>query len=811
MNDDQITPVNLVTIDPVCGMSVMPDSQIRYRLDDTEYLFCSEGCRQKFDTDPQGYLSGDVQRRALENAPAGARYICPMDPEIDEDKPGTCPICGMALEVAGAPVISKKTEYICPMHPEVLEDSPGSCASCGMALEPRFVEIEEKNEELDDMNRRFKVAAILSIPLFFIAMGADMFPGLLSDNVSTSLLQAIQFLLATPVVLWCGWPFFERGWQSIKSANYNMFTLIAIGVSVAWVYSFVAWAMPGIFPASMRQPDGSVFVYFESAAIIITLVLLGQVLELKARSQTNAAIKLLLGLSPDLARIIHSDGSEEDIPLDQVKVGDVLRIRPGEKVPVDGEVIEGQSSIDESMVTGESIPVAKQSADRVIGATVNGTGSLTMRADKVGSETILSKIVAMVSEAQRSRAPIQKLADVVAGYFVPGVVLVAVLALIGWGFFGPEPRLANAIVNAVAVLIIACPCALGLATPMSIMVGTGRGALMGVLIKNAEALETMEKVDTLVVDKTGTLTEGKPVLAEIVALEEYERQRLLSLAATLEQASEHPLAEAIVNSAKNQNLPMHKIEEFDSITGQGISGKIGKDQIDFGNQQLMVANNIDVAELSDRAEALRKKGHTVMYIAINKNLSGLISVTDPIKSTSAKVISDLQREGVDVVMLTGDNHTTAAAVGQLLSIDKIYADVSPEQKSELIQKLQADGRVVAMAGDGINDAPALARAEVGIAMGSGTDVAMESADITLIKGDLTGILRARRLSSATMNNIRQNLFFAFIYNALGVPVAAGILYPFFGLLLSPMLAAAAMSCSSISVIGNALRLKKISI
>jgi len=796
-------------IDPVCGMTVSNDSEISYRHDGIDYYFCCNGCRQKFSGDPAGYLGGVAQQKAasVEAAP-GTKYICPMDPEIEEDRPGSCPICGMALEPAGTPVPATRTEYTCPMHPEIVQDHPGSCPKCGMALEPRTVEVEEKNEELIDMSRRFWIGVVLSLPVFLLAMTADLAPELLPPGLSMKTVQWIQFVLATPVVLWCGWPFFQRGWLSLKTRNLNMFTLIAIGVGVAWSYSVVALLMPGVFPPIMRHAGGTVAVYFEAAAVITTLVLLGQVLELRARSHTNAAIKLLLGLAPNSARILREDGSEEDIPLEQVVPGDILRVRPGEKIPVDGIVTDGNSAVDESMVTGESIPVEKVTGDRLIGATVNGTGSLLLRAEKVGSDTLLAQIVQMVSEAQRSRAPIQKLADVVAGYFVPAVVLVAVVTLVVWGLAGPEPRLAHAVVNAVAVLIIACPCALGLATPMSIMVGTGRGATLGVLIKNAEALEVMEKIDTLVIDKTGTLTEGRPRLVSVNPANGFDEKTVLRLAASLERASEHPLAEAIVKGAEERNTGLSATAGFESITGQGVTGLVDGRRVALGNRKMMESLGVDTAELAETADSGRAQGQTVMHVAIDGAAAGLIAVADPIKQTTAKAIADLHAEGVAIVMLTGDNEITATAVAEKLGIDRVEAEVSPNQKADIVKRLQAEGRVVGMAGDGINDAPALAQAQVGIAMGTGTDVAMESAGVTLVKGDLRGIVRARRLSRATMRNIRQNLFFAFIYNSLGVPVAAGVLYPFFGLLLSPMIAAAAMSFSSVSVISNALRLRR---
>ena len=816
-------------IDPVCGMSVSPGGPYRYTYEDVEYGFCSEHCEQKFKGNPSHYL---VTEEAVQVADHGHEeschschashevrgqdqpsgddlvYTCPMHPEIQEDHSGLCPKCGMALEAASEPVAATSTEYTCPMHPEIVQDHPGSCPKCGMALEPRTVEVEEKNEELINMSRRFWVSAVLALPVFILAMVADLIPGWLPDGLSMKSVQWIEFTLATPVVLWGGWPFFVRGWRSVVSWNLNMFTLIGLGVAVAWSYSVIALLLPGIFPPNMLHEGGTVPVYFEAAAVITALVLLGQVLELRARSKTNAAIKLLLGLAPNTARIVRADGTEEDIPLEQVMPGDILRVRPGEKVPVDGLVSEGNSSVDESMVTGEPIPIEKTVGESLIGATVNGTGSLLMRAEKVGSDTLLAQIVRMVSEAQRSRAPIQKLADIVAGYFVPAVVLIAVLTLIVWGFFGPEPRLAHAIINAVAVLIIACPCALGLATPMSIMVGTGKGATIGVLIKNAEALEIMEKVDTLVVDKTGTLTEGNPQLVSIQAGQGFEENEVLRLAASLERASEHPLAEAIVRGAEERGVQLASTNHFESITGQGVTGTIGELTIALGNLKFLEGLLIDPGDFPTQAEAGSAQGQTVMYIAIDGKAAGLIGVADPIKTSSEQAIRDLHAEGVKVVMLTGDNRTTAQSVADRLGIDRVEAEVLPDEKAEIVKKLQAEGRIVAMAGDGINDAPALAQSHVGIAMGTGTDVAMESAGVTLVKGDLRGIVRARRLSRATMRNIRQNLFFAFIYNSLGVPVAAGVLYPLFGLLLSPIIAAAAMSLSSVSVIGNALRLRR---
>ncbi len=806
--------------DPVCGMEVSSDSEYQFGFEGVEYHFCSEHCENKFEADPLQYVKEhdphegechhDAGHATTEDSVAisGAVYTCPMHPEIRQDHPGSCPKCGMALEAVDIPQAVTQTEYTCPMHPEVVQDHPGNCPKCGMALELRTLAVEEENAELIDMSRRFWISTLLAVPVFILAMIADLAPGLLPEGLSMKTVQWIEFALATPVVLWGGWPFFVRGWQSVRTWNLNMFTLIGLGVGVAWLYSVVALLFPEIFPPNMQREGGTVAVYFEAAAVITALVLLGQVLELRARSNTNAAIKMLLGLAPNTARRVNADGSEEDVPLEQVVPGDILRVRPGEKIPVDGVVTDGNSAVDESMVTGEPLPVEKKSGERLIGATVNSTGSLLMRAEKVGADTLLSQIVRMVSEAQRSRAPIQKLADVVAGYFVPAVVSVAVLTMIVWGFFGPEPRLAHAVINAVAVLIIACPCALGLATPMSIMVGTGKGASMGVLIKNAEALEILEKVDTLVVDKTGTLTEGKPRLVSVEPAEGFDQDDVLRLAASLERASEHPLAEAIVRGAEDRGMKLAAVNVFESITGQGVIGSVEGHEVVLGNRKLLESLPVAVAPLQKNAEAGRLDGQTVMYVAIDGKAAGLLGVADPIKETTAEAIRDLHGEGVKVVMLTGDNATTAQAVADKLAIDRVEAEVLPDQKAAIVKKLQAEGRIVAMAGDGINDAPALAQSHVGIAMGTGTDVAMESAGVTLVKGDLRGIVRARRLSRATMRNIRQNLFFAFIYNSLGVPVAAGVLYPFFGLLLSPIIAAAAMSFSSVSVITNALRLKR---
>ncbi len=800
--------------DPVCGMTVSPDSPHSHAYQGRLYHFCSENCRQKFQQHPEQYLQGGGVSAPPPAAEAakGQLYTCPMHPEIVQDHPGSCPKCGMALEPKGVPVATAgKVEYTCPMHPEIVQDHPGTCPKCGMALEPRTVEVEEDDSELRDMTRRFWVSTALAIPVFLSAMAAEFWPEAMAELIEPRLRQWLELILATPVVLWGGWIFYVRAVQSVINRSLNMFTLIGLGVSIAWLYSVVAVLFPDIFPRQVFNEWGVVPVYFEAAAVITALVLLGQVLELRARSQTNAAIKLLLGLAPKTARIVREDGREEDIPLDQVQVGDVLRVRPGEKIPVDGEVLEGESSVDESMVTGEPIPVTKTRGDHLIGATVNGTGTLLMRAEKVGADTLLSQIVNMVAEAQRSRAPIQRLADVVSAYFVPAVVITAIVTFIVWYAFGPEPALAHAMINAVAVLIIACPCALGLATPMSIMVGTGRGAMMGVLFKNAEALEIMRKVDTLVVDKTGTLTEGHPELMAVEAVAGMDEKRLLQLAASLERSSEHPLAAAIVRGAEKRAVELLPATDFQSITGKGVTGVVDGRRVALGNLALLQQLGIAAEALSARADELRSEGQTAMFVAIDQDAAGLIGVADPIKQTTAQAIRELHEEGIEVVMLTGDSRKTAEAVAAKLGIDRVQAEVLPDQKADVVKRLQQEGRVVAMAGDGINDAPALAQAHVGIAMGTGTDVAMESAGVTLVKGDLLGIVRARRLSRATMRNIRQNLFFAFIYNSLGVPVAAGVLYPFFGILLSPIIAAAAMSFSSVSVIFNALRLKRVKI
>jgi len=809
--------------DPVCGMMVDPATARGGSAEHAgkSYYFCNPRCAERFRAEPAKYLSPDykpagmagmgmVTLGGIKPAPAappaakpapGIRYICPMDPEVTGTKPGACPICGMALEPEMPAVPQMRTEYTCPMHPEIVRLEPGACSICGMALEPRTVTPEpERDPELASMTRRFWIGLVLTAPVLVISMAGMFLERLIPPNASVW----IQFALATPVVVWGAWPFFVRGWNSLRTRHLNMFTLIGLGIFVAFAYSVVATLAPGIFPPSFRGHGGKPDVYYEAAAAITVLVLLGQVLELRARSRTGAAIRALLDLAPKLARRLEADGAERDIPLDQVRPGDRLRVRPGEKIPVDGVVLEGASAVDESMVTGESVPVEKTAGSRLIGATVNGTGAMIMRAERVGSETLLAQIVKMVAEAQRSRAPIQRLADKVSGYFVPAVMSIAVLTFIVWGLAGPEPRMAHALVNAVAVLIIACPCALGLATPMAIMVGTGRGARAGVLVRNAEALETMEKVDTLVVDKTGTLTEGKPRLISVEALAGLSEQELLRPVASLERASEHPLAAAITAGASERGVQLVESGEFRSLTGRGVVGKVEGREVAVGNQQLFDGLGISVPS---GAEELRREGQTVMLVAIDGKPAGLVGVADPVKPSSIEAIRELRAQGIRIVMLTGDSRTTAEAVARKLGIDEFEAEVLPDKKAEVVKRLQAEGRIVAMAGDGINDAPALAQAHVGIAMGTGTDIAMESGGITLLKGDLRGVVRARRLSQAVMRNIRQNLFFAFIYNSLGVPLAAGVLYPFFGLLLSPIIAAAAMSFSSVSVISNSLRLR----
>jgi P-type Cu+ transporter len=803
--------------DPVCGMLVQPDSPHRFTYKGQDFAFCSPRCLELFQSQPERYLQpiAEVTEPVEEEktpASGGAVYTCPMHPEERQAEPGSCPQCGMALERAEPEAPLTRTEWTCPMHPEVVQDTPGSCPKCGMALEPRTVYAEEEeNPELVSMRRRFWVSLVLTIPLVAIAMGG-MAPGFMAFLESLApghVWGWVELGLATPVVLWGGWPFFVRGVQSVINRSLNMFTLIALGVSVAYIYSVIAEWFPGIFPLSFRSVTGEVAVYFEAAAFIVTLVLLGQVLELRARSQTSAAIKALLGLAPKTARRLKEDGSEEDVPLEQVQAGDRLRVRPGEKVPVDGAIVEGKSSVDESMITGEPIPVEKGVGDRVIGATINGTGSLVMQAEKVGTDTLLAQIVQMVAEAQRSRAPIQKLVDVVAAYFVPTVVAIAVATFVVWALAGPQPRMAHAIINAVAVLIIACPCALGLATPMSIMVATGKGATVGVLFKNAEAIEVMRKVDTLVVDKTGTLTEGKPKLVTINPLDGMDESTFLRLAASLERGSEHPLAAAIVKGAEERGVKLAAAKNFEYLTGKGVNGEVDGHRVALGNRRLLEELGINPGEEAAQADALRQEGQTVMFVAIDGKFAGLVGVADPIKETTPAAIERLHDDEVRIVMLTGDNRTTAQAVAKKLGIDEVIPEVLPDQKAEKVKQLQQEGRIVAMAGDGINDAPALAQAQVGIAMGTGADVAMESAGVTLVKGDLRAIVRARMLSRATLRNIKENLFFAFVYNSLGVPVAAGVLYPWFGILLSPIIAAAAMSFSSVSVVTNALRLRRV--
>ncbi len=802
-------------IDPVCGMTVEPATAAgSFAYQGTDYYFCCQGCLTKFRANPQQYLAPGAAKEtmAVPPVPPGTKYVCPMCPEVSEEKPVPCPKCGMALEPDSIQPLPTKTAYICPMHPEVVQAEPGACPTCGMALEPRTVTVEEElNPELVDMARRFWLGLGPAAVVFVLAM-SHMLPGhpiqhILSDTQSAW----VQFLLSTPVVLWAGWPFFQRGWASILHRSPNMFTLIAIGTGTAYLYSVFATLFPSLIPQSFHLETGAVPVYFEAAAVITVLVLLGQVLELRARSRTTGAIRSLLGLAPKTARLVREDGREDDVPLDQVQVGNRLRVRPGERVPVDGVVLEGATAIDESMITGESLPVEKVTGDRVTGGTINGSGGLLMQADRVGADTLLAQIVHMVAEAQRSRAPIQRTADVVAGYFVPLVVGVAILTGLVWALVGPEPRLAHALLNAVAVLIIACPCALGLATPMSIMVGTGRGAAAGVLFKKAEALETIEKVDTLVFDKTGTLTEGKPKLRVVSVLPPWSETDLLRLAASVERGSEHPVAAAIVSGAEARGVKPEPVSGFTSTTGKGVAAMVGTRRVAVGTLDLMrslnIGDNKTLATLEANAALMRQTGQTVMFVAVDGRAIGLLGVADPIKASTPEALRLLRQEGIRLVMVTGDHAVTAQAVAKELGLDEVRAGVKPDEKSRIVQELQKQGRVVAMAGDGVNDAPALAQADVGMAMGTGTDVAMENAGVTLVKGDLRGIVRAHRLSKATMRNIRQNLFFAFVYNIIGVPVAAGLLYPFFGLLLSPMLASAAMTFSSLSVISNALRLR----
>lgn len=850
--------------DPVCGMEVDPASATnRCEYEGRTYYFCCRHCLEAFRRDARRFTSeqpapqpaptgpgrialpvqhgapqaGQPPRREGEAAAEPRReaggtaasqpkgeapaephaehrpaetgpYTCPMHPEVRQAKPGACPKCGMALERLTPAAAPAQVRYTCPMHPQVISDRPGSCPICGMALEPLTVSVEEEEDpELRDMTRRFWISLVLTAPLVVIAMGHAI-PGL-GHWLSPALRGWIELALATPVVLWCGWPLLVRGWQSVVHRSLNMFTLIAMGVGVAWTYSLVAVVAPGIFPASFRDESGAVGVYFEAAAVITSLVLLGQVLELRARRSTSGAIRALLGMAAKTARRLRDDGAEEDIPLQEVHIGDRLRVRPGEKVPVDGTVLEGRSAVDESMITGEPIPVEKQPGDKVIGSTVNATGSFIMRAERVGSDTLLARIVQMVGEAQRSRAPIQRLADKVAGWFVPAVILAAIVTFVVWSIWGPAPAMAFAILNAVAVLIIACPCALGLATPMSVMVGVGRGAQAGVLIRNAEALEVMERIDTLIVDKTGTLTEGKPKLVSLTPAAGWTEADLLHFAASIERGSEHPLAAAIVSGATERGIEPAEAQEFESVTGKGVRGRVNGRAMALGNAGFMEQLHVATSAMLARAEELRRDGQTVMFVAVDGKPAGLLGVADPIKGSTPEAVRMLRDAGVEIVMVTGDSRTTAAAVAGKLGLTRVEAEVLPDQKAAVVRRLQQEGRKVAMAGDGVNDAPALAQADVGIAMGTGTDVAMESAGITLVKGDLRGIAKARLLSRAAVRNIRQNLFFAFIYNAIGIPIAAGVLYPVFGLLLNPMIAAAAMSFSSVSVVGNALRLRRV--
>ncbi len=815
--------MSIETRDPVCGMRVSPErAKHRFEYEDTTYLFCCSGCKTAFEKTPQPFL--DAAGRRVEtpttthpppSSPATA-YVCPMCPDVSEAEPVPCPSCGMALEpeLPAAPVTA--VEYTCPMHPDVVRSAPGACPTCGMALEPRAVTLDEPpNSELVDMTRRFWVGAAIGSPVFVLAMAEMVIGGVVSRQVS----NWVQLLCATPVVLWAGRPFFERCWASIGNRSPNMFTLIGLGVGSAYLYSVAATLVPGVFPEGFRSEGGGVEPYFDTSVVIIVLVLLGQVLELRARHRTGAALRSLLRLAPDIAHRIGSDGQEMDVPLSLIQVGDTLRVRPGDRIPVDGVVVDGRSAVDESMITGESIPVEKAVDDPVIGATVNGTGSLVMRAERVGSETMLAQIVRMVSEAQRSRAPIQRLADQLARYFVPNVVAVAIASFIVWSLWGPEPRLAMALVSAVAVLIIACPCALGLATPMAIMVGTGRGAMAGVLIRNAEALETLEKVDTLIVDKTGTLTEGRPSLRTIITTagngnsndERGDEDELLRLAAGLERASEHPLAEAVVRAAQARGVPIPPVSDFRSETGRGVRGQVEDRQVVIGTAPMLESYGMPVGALDGGLQAASSRGETVVLVGVDGRIAGLLGIADSVKASTPEAIHLLRQDGLRIIMVTGDSRATADAVAKEIGLDSgdVIAEVLPADKRTIVAERQAAGGVVAMAGDGINDAPALAEAAVGIAMGTGTDVAMESAGVTLVKGDLRAIARARMLSRVTMRNIRQNLFLAFVYNTVGVPVAAGLLYPVAGLLVSPMWASVAMTMSSLSVIANALRLRRV--
>jgi Cu+-exporting ATPase len=799
--------------DPVCSMRVTTDSAHHCEHDGKTYYFCCAGCKNKFAADATRYLKAAVEPRSAATEVAGVcAWICPMCPAVREAEPVACPVCGMALEPESPVALPTKTQYTCPMHPEVLQDEPGDCPICGMALEAVTVTLDEApNPELVDMTRRFRVSVALTVPVFVIAMG-DMLPDRpFSQFLPDAVWPWLELLFATPVVAWAAWPFFQRAWTSVVTRNLNMFTLIGLGVLVAFVYSVFAVIAPGIFPAAFRHAGGHVAVYFEAAAVIVTLVLLGQVLELRARGRTGAALRALIGLAPRTARKVDASGDEHDMPIEDIQRGDRLRVRPGETVPVDGRVTDGHSYVDESMLTGEPLPVEKGIGAALVGGTVNGTGTLLMLAEKVGAETLLSRIVQMVADAQRSRAPIQKLAVTVAGWFVPAVVLVSVATFIVWAIVGPAPSMSYALINAIAVLIIACPCALGLATPISIMMATGRGAGMGVLFRNAEAIERMRDVDILVVDKTGTLTAGKPEVAAVICAAGQDETAVLRLAASAERGSEHPLSAAIVRHASGKKIELLAATDFASTTGKGVQATVAGHRVAIGNAAMLADLGVAPGNLARRADELRAQGETAMFVVVDGGVAAVISVADPIKESTAEAIRRLHADGVSIVMLTGDNATTAQAVADRLGLKRVIADVLPEQKLTVIRDLQLVGHVVAMAGDGVNDAPALAQADVGIAMGTGTDVAMQSAGVTLVRGDLRGIALARSLSHATMKNIRQNLFFAFAYNGLGIPLAAGVLYPFFGVLLSPMIAAAAMSLSSVSVIGNALRLRGVTI
>ena len=794
--------------DPVCGMMVLPSKAAgTIEFEGQRYYFCGKGCVAKFEADPHKYLTpGPVTAASPSESQKAMEYICPMDPEVSQMGPGSCPKCGMALEPANV-TLATRTEYTCPMHPEVVSDRPGNCPKCGMALERRDVAAEESNPELEDMTRRLWIAVAFTLPLLAV-MVSEMLPGMpLQHLVSARALALLECVFATPVVLWCGWPFFVRAWQSVVNRSGNMFTLIGLGTGVAYAYSLLATFAPQLFPTTARDAHGALALYYEPAAVIVTLVLLGQVLELRARSRTGSALKALLQLAPRTAMKLTDCGHEKQVPLAELKAGDRLRVRPGEKVPVDGIVLEGYSSIDESMVSGEPMPVEKREGAKVVAGTVNGSGSFVMRAEHVGAETLLAQIVGMVSAAQRTRAPIQRVADRAASYFVPAVLLAAVLTFGVWFMVGPQPRFAHAMVSAVAVLIIACPCALGLATPMAIMVGTGRGAGMGILFRNAESLERFGQVNTLLIDKTGTLTDGKPSVSAVLAQPGFTEDELLQLAASLERASEHPLAAAMVRAADERSLGRLEVQGFSSTPGRGVEGMVSGRRVIVGNDAALRDASADVAPLEELAKQHRSQGETVTFIAVDGTAAGILCIADAIKSSAADAVRELQAAGVEVVMLTGDNAVTAGVIAGRLNIAYV-AGVLPAGKADAVNQYKSRGRIVAMAGDGVNDAPALAAADVGVAMGTGTDVAMESAGITLLRGDLRAVLRARQLSQATVRNIRENLFFAFAYNAVGVPLAAGILYPWFGVLLSPMIAAAAMSLSSVSVIGNALRLRR---